>query len=255
MLAGSLAYKTILAIVPLLGLSLWYLRSIGFISKWADGFKQFIFDQLNVTNSNTLIVKVEKFIGGVQSNSWGWIGLLILVYTALSLIFTLGRCFDILLETRGGKEKSRGVWAGLTLVRRMIALPLIPLLLSASVAVMGWLKKDSFFRLVLKNQEVGPWIAKPLPWVLDWLGFFLIYYLIPREKIAWRYAARAALLATPLYESGKYLMQIYAKNSFATEKLYGALAVIPIFMIWIQWAWMIILGAVATFPGPQKKLF
>jgi membrane protein len=254
LLAGALAFKTILAIVPILGLSVWYLRSIGFISRWADGFKQFIFDQLNVTNSNALVGKVEKFIGGVQTNSWGWIGLCILIYTAMSLLLTLGKCFDILLETRGGKEKSRGVWAGLTVVRRMIALPLIPVFLAGSVAVMSWLKKDSLFRFLLRNENVGPWMAKPLPWMLDWIGFLLIYYMIPREKIAVRYAARAAFLATPLYEGGKWAMQIYAKNSFANAKLYGALAVIPIFMIWIQWAWMIVLGAVVCFPGPKKQL-
>ncbi len=254
LLASALAFQTILAVVPLIGLSLWYLKSIGFISKWADHFKTFVFEQLNVGANNEFIAKVEKFVGGVQSNSWGWIGVGVLIYTGFNLIFALGRCFDFILETRGGKEKSTGFWARITILRRSMALPMIPTLLAVSLAAVTWLKGDSIFKFLLKQKTVGPWIAMPLPWLIDFLGFMAIYYLIPRERVAVKYAARAALIVTPLYEGGKYLMQLYARNSFATEKLYGALAVIPLFMIWIQLAWMIVLLGLITFPGPKQKL-
>jgi membrane protein len=254
LLAASLAFQTILAIVPIFGLGLWYLKKIGRVGQWADDFKRFILEQLNVAADNSFITKIEKFIGGVSSSSWGWIGIAVLIYTGLSLIFSLGRCFDFILEARGGKEKSSGIWARLTFVRRSIALPLIPLLIAASLAAVTWLKKGSWIKFAFKQKAVGPWIAKPLPLLIDWFGFFIIYYLIPREKVALRYAARAALLTTPLYEGGKFLMQMYAKNSFATAKLYGALSVIPIFMIWVQAAWMILLSGAITFPGPKQKL-
>ena len=54
-------------------------------------------------------------------------------------------------------------------------------------------------------------------------------------------AVRAALLVTPAFQAGRYAMGVYSLKAIATSKLYGALAVIPLFMLWAQVAWIIIL--------------
>lgn len=76
-------------------------------------------------------------------------------------------------------------------------------------------------------------ILKGLSIFLTVFTFTLIYRLIPKDQINFKEALIAGITAGFLFEVAKCLFTIYIKH-FATQNiLYGTLATIPIFLLWI----------------------
>lgn len=143
-------------------------------------------------------------------------------------------------------------------LKRGLALLAFPLFILCSILVSSWLKEDSWFRFLFEHKTVGPWLARPIPWLIDFTGIFMLYLLIPKQNMGlWR-AFLSALMAAPLFEATKYFMGTYAKNAIAVQKIYGALATIPLFIIFIQVSWFIVLiapfvtGHLSKKPSPDS---
>ena len=66
------------------------------------------------------------------------------------------------------------------------------------------------------------------------------YWLIPHRTVPLRFAFAGGLLATFLFELLKWGLAIYLRNA-SFQQLYGALAVIPIFLIWVYISWLVVL--------------
>ena len=79
-----------------------------------------------------------------------------------------------------------------------------------------------------------------LPWLLTWLAFTLLYVAVPNCKVRVVYAAFGGLITTLLFETAKALFGQLVAHSIYTN-VYGAFAVIPLFLIWIYLLWMLIL--------------
>src|SRR5207249_161342 len=92
--AAALAYHTLLGIVPTIGISFWYLSHIHLTDKWLALTKDFISDQLNVSSSDVFEQYFDKLTGNVGGGSWGWVGLILLLYTVWGLIAKLGDSLD-----------------------------------------------------------------------------------------------------------------------------------------------------------------
>lgn len=84
-------------------------------------------------------------------------------------------------------------------------------------------------------------LAWVLPLILTSIIFFLIYYLAPNTRVRFKSALLAAIVAGIFYtlmQNGFVLLQ---KTIFRYNRIYGSFAVLPLFLIWIQWAWQIVL--------------
>lgn len=79
-----------------------------------------------------------------------------------------------------------------------------------------------------------------LPWLLTWLAFTLLYVPVPNCKVRVVYALFGGLITTLLFETAKALFGQLVANSIYTN-VYGAFAVIPLFLIWIYLLWVLIL--------------
>lgn len=65
-------------------------------------------------------------------------------------------------------------------------------------------------------------------------------------------AIRAALIVAPVFELAKFFVSLYNRYAFTTQKVYGAFAVVPLFIIWVQLAWMILLTGALLVRIPQN---
>lgn len=78
--------------------------------------------------------------------------------------------------------------------------------------------------------------------------FFLIYFFIPNTKVRWRPALLAAILAGVVYQLVQEFFIVAQRQIFSYNQVYGSFAVLPLFLIWVQWAWQIVLfGAEISF--------
>lgn len=122
-----------------------------------------------------------------------------------------------------------------------------PILMVASIVIstyvfsLPWLvhwKIDVLYR---------EYLVEGLPFFCSFVGFMLLYYVIPSEKVKFLHAMSGALLSTFLFEIAKSAFSLYLRMFPTYDAIYGALAVIPIFMIWTYFMWCIIIyGAIVV---------
>ena len=82
------------------------------------------------------------------------------------------------------------------------------------------------------------------PMAIELLAFAAIYRVVPHRTIKWRHAVAGALLAVFLFEAIKWGISLYLGSFGSYSKIYGTLAFVPIFLLWIYLSWTaVLLGA------------
>ena len=187
-------------------------------------------------NKITVADKISELIDMVESKitirQLGPVGVILLIWTALTLLTTIERSLNRIFEAPRPRGLGRRVplyWATLTLA------PI--LLLTVSFLVN---KAEKLLVEVPVMQDVMPVLAWLLPALL---GFFLLaalYTLIPNTTVRFRIALEGALVAGPLWLLARWAFGVYVKQ-VATTSLYGALGLVPLFLLWVNLSWWILL--------------
>lgn len=253
-LGAALAFHSLLSIVPMVTLGFWYLSSAGITESWISEARKWLISHLDFGTDAKIIEVFNMLTNADQTSSWGWVGLGIFIYTVFSLLIAVGDALDQVLKAREIDFENLNHSALTTLFRRFIFLLLLPVVLLLSSLIMGWIKHSSWIKSAFEIDVFGSYLAMPLPWSLDFLALFMLYYYVPNTKVLFKQAMRAALFSTPLFILGKFGMSYYSAYALTTQKIYGAFAVIPLLMLWVNWAWMIVLcGALFIKTPPQKS--
>ena len=239
--AAALAYHSLLAIVPVVGLFFWYLTNIGVTDKYLKLSRDYIISQIDVGADHTFVEQFDRLTATVSGSSWGWIGVVLLVYTAANLIVRFGESLDIILDSAPNLPKM--TWSSLKLsLRRIFVMLGMPVALTLSLVVTQWIRSDSWFHLLFKARLVGPYLALSIPVSVDVFVLFLIYHFIPRKPLPARQSFKAALVVGPLFEITHFGVGVYNGYAVSVHKIYGVLAVIPMVILWVQVAWILILS-------------
>ena len=103
----------------------------------------------------------------------------------------------------------------------------------------------------------APWLHRlfaVLPLLLETAVFTLIYALIPNCAVRWREAIAGGVVAAVLIDALKLGFVIYISRLSGYRAVYGAMAAIPIFLLWMYIVWSAVLfGAVVTAVLPQWR--
>jgi len=244
--AGSLSYTSLLAIVPLLAIGLAMFAAFpGF-----EGRRKDIIQWLasSVTTDTAMVVQqyLERFIRNAAKTTGA--GVLGLALTAILLIHTIQVAFDRIWGTSSRKAR----WSRFPIYWALITLG--PLLFGVSFSISTY-----FFRTWGKSDFYGVSAGVELlgnitPYVLEAFGFALFYRLMPTRPVRLADAFWGGFSAALLFEIVKRLFGLYLHYVPTYQALYGALATIPIFLLWMYLAWVIaLIGAEVTAALPEWR--
>jgi len=214
--------------------------------------RQYVLEHLNVSSSAAFLKHFDEITSNIQARSWGWVGFAVLLYTSVSLLAKFGRGLDSVMNI-SSEVKGDWIHKGKVWLRRACGLVSLPLALTISVVVSQWIKQDSWFNQFLEIKHWGPVLMVPLSWATTVISVFFVYYFIPTQRVGVRAAFRLALLIGPVLELLRILVGIYAKSAFAGQKIYGVFAVIPIFILWIQLSWAVLLSGAVWLKANMSK--
>jgi membrane protein len=94
-----------------------------------------------------------------------------------------------------------------------------------------------------------------VPFLLETAAFTLLYALIPNCSVRWREALLGAVVAAALLEALKTGFAVYIGYFSSYRAVYGALAAIPIFLVWMYVAWSAVLfGAIVAAALPRWRV-
>ncbi len=233
--AAALAYTTAFALVPLAVVVLGVLAAFPVFEQWSSALVDYVFSNFVPSAARA----IESRLQGVTENIKGLTaaGTVALVISLLVTLNSVESTFNRIWRVASARPRlSRYLvyWTVLTLGA---------LLAAASLSVSA-----RFFALPLFETPQGRWFANlslgMTPVLIELAVVMVAYRVVPHHTVKWRHAFAGALLAVVLLELVKALLGLYLGSFEGYQRLYGALAAIPILMLWIFLGWVaILLGA------------
>lgn len=233
--AGALSYTTVFALVPLSIVVFGVLSAFPVFDRWSDQLSDYIFSNFVPTSARA----VETYLRQFSSNA----GQL----TAAGIV---GLVFSLLITLNSVESTFNRIWRVPT-ARPKVARFLVywtVFTLGALVAATSLALSTRFFAMAIFETQPGRFLEHMLvrvtPFTIELVAFAAVYKVVPHRTVLWRHAFGGALLAALLFEGVKWGLAFFIGGFSSYGKVYGTLAFLPIFLVWIYLGWSaILLGA------------
>lgn len=231
--ASALSYTTLLAMVPFLAIALTVLSAFPVFDAWKDQISGLIFSNfLPQTGS-----EVADYLTGFLKNTGRMtaIGTIVLGFTAVMLLGSIETVMnDVFRVTTPRKLLSRLVvfWALITVG---------PLLLGLSLSLASYIfAMRHFVGGEALDAQIGQ-LGFLAPFFLSAIAFSLLFLGMPNRSVVLIDGIIGGVVAAFLFELLKKGFGLYVSTFPTYQTIYGAVAVVPIFLIWMYLTWMVIL--------------
>ena len=230
--AGALAYATVFALVPLTAALFGVVSAVPAFEDWLDTLTRFVFANFVPAAARAVEQYLLEFAGSARGMSS--VGGLVLLGTALLTMKAVEDTFNRIWRVktpRPGLARFLVYWTVLTLG---------PILILGGLALSSYFISLPLIHSTYDEIGIGGRILRLAPTAVELVGFTLAYYLLPHRTVKFRHAVAGGVLATVLFELAKYGFAMYLTRASYRE-IYGALAVLPILLIWIYTSWLVVL--------------
>jgi membrane protein len=246
-ISASLAFTTLLSLVPLVALVLSLVSAAPFFSGFIDQLDQYVVRNLLPSDSAGMIAKYISQFSHKAANVT-LIGLVVLVATVALLLLTIERAFNHVWSV----VDVRPWWRRLRLFAVLLAL--WPLAVGGVIAAISYAVTTS-----LGFVDEPPWLRRSLFNVMELVipALFIggLYYVVPFIRVAKRDAAWAGLVAALGFLLMQKAFELYLANFPSYTAVYGAFATVPIFLLWLYLSWaVVLLGALVAATLPEFRL-
>ena len=237
--SSSLTFTTLIALVPLFSVMLAVFSAFPVFARLEQVLQRWLLQSLVPPNiAKQVLGYLNQFAS--KASEIGWVGALVLLFTALALILTMDRKLNDIWRVRRQRSLARRVlvyWAVLTLGPLLLA-GLLSLTSSALALSRG---------VIDPTPGSGKWLLDLLRFVLMTLGAAALYRYVPNTAVRWSHALLGGLFVASGLRLGQQLLAWYLASVPTYSVVYGAFATLPILMLWIYLAWAIVLlGAVVV---------
>jgi membrane protein len=241
--AMSLAYTTLLSVVPLLVFSFAILKSLG-----ARGDLKFIISQFFAPMggaADQLTESVLQFVRNMRSDLLGAIGLIFLVYTVITTIQKVETSFNFLWRV----DQPRSFLRRFT--EYLAVMILGPILLAVALGLLASAERSPF-ALWVDGIKPLAWIlsavGKILPYVIVTIIFTFMYVFIPNTKVQIRAALIGGITSGIVWALVGKLFTAFIVYASSLVAIYTGFAIVLTTLIWVYLSWLILLiGAQLAF--------
>ena len=247
--AASLAFTTLLALVPLATVTL---AVVARFPVFQDGLAVFEGWVSRVLMPGVGHGVVRTAIVGFAEQAAGLTGITLafVAVTAVMLVATIEQELNLIFGVRRARPLARRI------VTYAIGVSLGPIIAGASISATTWLIGESLAAVPMR-ESLALWVAQPLPWIFAAAAFTLIYKIVPFTRVRWTHALIGGVLAAVAFEVAKAGFAWYVATFSTYRQIYGALAVLPLFMLWLYVCWFIVLAGAgivsALTPGSRRE--
>lgn len=236
--SASLSYTSLIAIVPLFAIGLAIFSAFPGFNAIKEQFQEFILKNFVPDIGQEISHYFVDFLNATaQMTTIGVIGLAI---TAILMLSTIENSLNFIFKV----YKPRNIKTKITLYWTVITLG--PLLLGAAFSLRSYLfTLQKFMPEDLANASFA--LSDLLPSMITMLVLIMVYVLVPNKKVKISNAVIGAVVAVVLFWFLRKGFGLLILQGAAYKTIYGALATLPIFLIWMYLAWaVVIFGAVVT---------
>lgn len=227
--AAILSFDTLFAVVPGLALGLSVFSLSPYFADLKEHLEQFLFTQLLPQNYDVAKEYISTFINQAQEIKGISFGFLI--FAVMLLLYEIDKRINLMWHDSHHRHWMEG------LISYLFVLFLGPIFVGASLFFSSYVMASE----LVSSLPVAPQITKYYPFLLSSLGFAILYYSVPLEKVRFINALKAGVIAALLLELLKFGMFTYIQYFPIYELIYGALSILMFVILWVYLAWMIVL--------------
>jgi membrane protein len=232
-MAAGLSYTSLLALVPLLVIALAIFAAFPAFESVRASLQDAVLGSLMPAQKASVEGRLNGFIRNASSMTGP--GVIFLGVTAVLLLMRIHNSLDRIWRVSNKRP---------LMVRLLIYWALLtvgPILLGMSLSVTGYV----FATMEASGGGflgIGPFeLGRLLALLLNVVAFSILYVLLPNRSIRWRDGIVGGFVAAGLFEFLKGLFALYVEAFPSYEMIYGALASVPIFLVWMYIVWIVIL--------------
>ena len=234
---ASLSYTSLIALVPLCAIMISVFSVFPVFESVKEPVKEFLINTLSPTEEKEFSQQFSELIS--SAGQLTAIGVISLAITSILMLSTIESSLNFIFKV----TRQRRFTTKITLYWTVITLG--PLLLGTAFSMRGYLYTLQKFmpENLLDNQT----LLLLLPSFMTMLTLVLVYVLVPNKKVNILSAFVGAIIAVIIFSFLREGFAFFILKSATYKTLYGALATIPVFLIWMYLAWaVVIFGAVVT---------
>lgn len=250
--AASLTYSTLLALVPLLVIAFAILSSFPAFNAVKERMQELFFEAVVPEAGAAIADYLADFTG--NANNLTSIGILALAVTAVLLLSTIESTLNQIWHV----ERPRPIFTRFLIFWAILTLG--PLLIGASFALssdlMALLRRADFTGLVhapgAEALTESWFIANILGLAIKIIGFAALFIIVPARRVRLWHALIGAAIAAIALEVLSWGFNSFLTSGSSYETIYGAVAAVPVFLIWVYASWMVIIfGALVAAAIPD----
>jgi membrane protein len=230
--AASLAYTSLLSLVPLTVVAFGLLASFATSTEYIGRAREFIFKQFVPDNQfvSDVLVYIENFSAAASQFNVTFV--LFLVVTALLLVNSIEYALNATWQVFEPRP-----WSQRLAVFSAILLVAPPLILSGYY----FYEKFSHSEFLADAGVMSNFSRALLPYFFDWIAFLALYFLVPKAPVRFWNACFGGLVAAILFNLAKAGFALYLRDFASYSTLYKSIAAVPVSLVWLYLSWIILL--------------
>jgi membrane protein len=243
--ASALTFYSLLSIVPVVAMAFGVAKGFGLEKVLQAQLLAKLEGQPEV--ADRLIGFARTLLENTKGGAIAGVGVVILFWTVVKVLGNI----EYALNDIWGVKKARSLGRKLTDYLSVVLIGPVLFVTASSVAVLLTTQITSMIeRLSFLGYAAGIIIffLKLLPYVVIWVLFTFMYVFMPNTKVQLKPGLWGGIVAGTIYQIAQYAyikFQIGVGNYGA---IYGSFAALPLFLVWLQLSWLIVLfGAEISF--------
>ena len=243
--ASALTFYSLLSVVPTLAMIFGIAKGFGFQNKLEgeliNGFKG------HEEALNWIVNMARNYLENVKGGLIAGIGLIVLFWTVMGLLTNIERSFNGIWQVK----KSRPFVRKLTDYLSIMLIAPIFLFVTSSANVFITSQIDLITTEVALIGQIKPvinFLLHFIPYFLIWFLLTIVYMAMPNTKVNFSSALVGGIIAGTLVQLSQWGYVYFQIGVSKYNAIYGSFAALPLFLIWLQVSWLIVLlGAEISF--------
>ncbi|MBE2989651.1 YihY family inner membrane protein, partial [Sneathia sp. DSM 16630] len=233
-LATNLTYVSFISIFPLVAVVMGLSKGFGLDRLLVNRLKEYV--PSSETQLNYILEVAEKLINSLNSSVLSGVGLVIILWSVINLLMILEKSINIVWQVRENRNLSRRI---INYIAIIFIIPIVLLLLIGT--------NDKILQILSSFSEIGVFtivIMNILKLLIMISIVTFMYYAVPNTYVSLKSSVISAttVILTLLILSNFYG---FVQNSISKyNAIYGSLAFVPLFLVWVRYLWIIVLTGV-----------
>ena len=243
--ASALTYYSLLSIVPVAAMIFGIAKGFGFEARLEDELRKMISEREEMAEVLNYIMEfANSMLANINGGIIAGVGLIFLFWSIMKLLGNIENSFNVIWQIRKPRVFARKFADYLSMM--LIA----PILFFLSSTITVYLSDIAGSESII-GANLGPLlfiIVKLMPYILILLLFTLLYVIMPNTKVQFKYALNAGLIAGIIFQITQFMYIYFQVGVGRYGAIYGSFVALPLFLIWLQISWLIVLlGAEMSF--------